>query len=1336
MPTDVNCTLGTLSVAGYGVEIPTDVNTTLGTLSVAGYNVQFPTAIDCTLGTLSVVGYNATIDLGADVDINCTLGTLSVAGYNAEFPTAIDCTLGTLSVTGYNATVATHLLRQQSFRWRYDDGDETAAAWRAAVNVDPATILPDVVYRMRVLIQEYGGAAGAPNDTFNLWFRINAGTWTPVATAGNAVRRGGSQLVDGNDTTQQIGSGTFVSNNDGQSDNTSVTCPTAIGANEEIEVEFSFFVRYEQISDSDVVEFRVQHTGGADYLDDYVNTSSVTIDKPAYQRLEQKAYRFRDDDGTEVTASWLAALDTEIAMASDTTFRLRYVIEEEYGEDWYLTASGPNGMRFSWWFRINGGSWTLMSGTTPVGFDNTSQLVNGGDTTQQLGSGSFLADNNGQYESQWRNQPDCPGSSEYEIEVALNIDSTQTDPGDYIEVECHWRPGSNSNKAMEQTVAAAKFWVDEIWATLGTLTVAGQNATVEVGTSIDCTLGTLSVAGYNAGIETSVNATTGTLTVAGNNATIATHMLRQQSFRWRYDDDDETAAAWRAAVNLDPVDIFEDVIYRIRFLIQEYGGAAGPTGETFDLYFRRNGGTWKLVGSDGYMQTGASCRLINGNDTTQQIGAGTFVSNNDGQCEDAQMSCPAAIGADEEVELEYSFLPTTAWDDGDTIDLRVQHNGGGLLDSYVNTPGTSIDDPGYTRWAVTKFRLRWDDGNEAAATWIKPADVNWSVPSDTTIRMRFLWKEKFGEDHSDVGHTGGSYIFNYRKNGGTWSLVSSSSSNVKLVASQLVEGNDTTQQIGSGSFTTDNDGQWGTGTYRDVRGHLGSSEQEWEFAFQVIAADTTPGDTIEFQVGYKFCNETAFWAKDMEPTLLLTVDEVWATTGAITVAGQNPILNLETGINVTLGTLAVAGYNATIETGLVIDCTLGTLSVAGYNATIETGQVIDCTLGTLSVAGYNVEIPTDVNATLGTLSVAGYDVEMPWDVNASLGTLSVAGLNPFVQADAEVQATLGTLSVAGYDVEMPWDVNASLGTLTLAGYNATIEVGQIIDCTLGTLTVAGYKAEMPWDLNATLGTLSVAGYDVEIPTDIAVSLGTLTVAGYNAGIETSINCTLGTLSVAGLNPFVQADIDLQPGTGALTVTGYNADIEIGQIIDCTLGTLSVTGYKAEMPWDVNASLGTLTLAGLNVTISLGQIIDCTLGTLTLAGFDPFVQADTDVQATAGALTVAGANPFVQTDSLVSATAGALTLAGLDANVVPEIGILAATGAVTVAGFDATIETGLGVQINATLGAVALGGLNTEIVHAIEYDKLGAIPDPPISQLGASIDWDDIETEFAEDAEGS
>ena len=68
--------------------------------------------------------------------------------------------------------------------------------------------------------------------------------------------------------------------------------------------------------------------------------------------LEQEGFRFRNDDGSETTATWKAAQDTNVKIMADTNTRLRVL----------LNATGdPSAQNYQLEFRESGGSWAALT---------------------------------------------------------------------------------------------------------------------------------------------------------------------------------------------------------------------------------------------------------------------------------------------------------------------------------------------------------------------------------------------------------------------------------------------------------------------------------------------------------------------------------------------------------------------------------------------------------------------------------------------------------------------------------------------------------------------------------------------------------------------------------------------------------------------------------------------------------------------------------------------------------------------------------------------------------------------------------------------------------------
>lgn len=151
---------------------------------------------------------------------------------------------------------------------------------------------------------------------------------------------------------------------------------------------------------------------------------------------DQDSFRFRNDDGSETTATWMAAANTTPAdIPLDTNFRLRFLIQETAGSNqsenptWTIQYRVNSGGGFGAWTDCHRGP----GGTTLATGAYTSQWAGAIAATQQLGSGTF---NSGGSTALEASTPETgtysvadggfgtAGNDEYELEFVLSFSST------------------------------------------------------------------------------------------------------------------------------------------------------------------------------------------------------------------------------------------------------------------------------------------------------------------------------------------------------------------------------------------------------------------------------------------------------------------------------------------------------------------------------------------------------------------------------------------------------------------------------------------------------------------------------------------------------------------------------------------------------------------------------------------------------------------------------------------------------------------------------------------------------------------------------------------------
>jgi len=215
--------------------------------------------------------------------------------------------------------MASGALDQDSFRSRNNDGNETTATWRKLVNVDD-TLLTDVTYRLRLLVQEYAGAS-FNNVDLEFQYNLNGAGWNDITTTSSVVKAVASgTFTDEEDCTQQIGSGNFETSNEGMTeDGISGGGALDISANYETETELSFQIVSGDVADTDTIEIRLTRDGG-NLLDLYTRTPTLMVSEPTTSPIS--AF-------TTLTFSEAAILKGSGALVatSDLTFSENAVLE-------------------------------------------------------------------------------------------------------------------------------------------------------------------------------------------------------------------------------------------------------------------------------------------------------------------------------------------------------------------------------------------------------------------------------------------------------------------------------------------------------------------------------------------------------------------------------------------------------------------------------------------------------------------------------------------------------------------------------------------------------------------------------------------------------------------------------------------------------------------------------------------------------------------------------------------------------------------------------------------------------------------------------------------------
>jgi hypothetical protein len=104
----------------------------------------------------------------------------------------------------------------------------------------------------------------------------------------------------------------------------------------------------------------------------------------------QQAFQFRNDNGSETTATFIGTLSSDQSLNSGATYRVRFRIQNTgaaAGTNWAPALQ----------YNKNAAGWVNVTTTSAniKAVTNANGIAEGADITQQLGAGTYHADNNG-----------------------------------------------------------------------------------------------------------------------------------------------------------------------------------------------------------------------------------------------------------------------------------------------------------------------------------------------------------------------------------------------------------------------------------------------------------------------------------------------------------------------------------------------------------------------------------------------------------------------------------------------------------------------------------------------------------------------------------------------------------------------------------------------------------------------------------------------------------------------------------------------------------------------------------------------------------------------------
>lgn len=199
----------------------------------------------------------------------------------------------------------------------------------------------------------------------------------------------------------------------------------------------------------------------------------------------------------------------------------------------------------------------------------------------------------------------------------------------------------------------------------------------------------------------------------------------QDSYRARNDDGNESSsgASYKAAANTAWMQL-PDENFRIRLLVQETAGTSETRG--FQLQVSLNGGGFtNVTASSSIARSFASAHFADGDDTTAQMSAGSFIVDNNGMDENDGITGTTAFTGNDEAEYEFCVQIRSADTKyGDRVRFRLRTDVGALLDNYTNIATSWVDQSGApTLRQITAFSLSMGSGATTATKTLVGGEV-------------------------------------------------------------------------------------------------------------------------------------------------------------------------------------------------------------------------------------------------------------------------------------------------------------------------------------------------------------------------------------------------------------------------------------------------------------------------------------------------------------------------------------------------------------------------------------------------------------------------------------
>lgn len=665
---------------------------------------------------------------------------------------------------------------------------------------------------------------------------------------------------------------------------------------------------------------------------------------------------------------------------------------------------------------------------------------------------------------------------------------------------------------------------------------------------------------------------------------------------------------------------------------------------------------------------------------------------------------------------------------------------------------------------ISHYRFGTNTGTETTHGWHANEDTNptpGTIALDTTALLRFCTQA------DGSAYANADWQFEYRKNGGTWTSISTSSTNVRAVTPSCWANADTTTQrlSGTGTFEDANAGCTVDGTSGGTAYDLAANENcETELAFQLRSADLVGGDYVEFRItsidGYSLTysytprldiphlpapGTGTITLTGIAPTAVMPI-QCSPATGSVGLVGVAAALVLT--VATSLGSVTVAGIAPTLASSLappsgaitlteiaptvasaLVPAT-GDITLAGVAPTVGTGSPSWTTVKQFNFRQTSDYVTDGANATyvLGdtydvTRSIGGQNVTFGWATSgATLNTrnrsltvdVRLAGIN-FLDADGERYFRVDLPAAGTYGVRLALGdtdyghnisviIKDGVGGSTLTTIQSSVASGSFLDANGDAWSAAN------WPGSNTQAQLEFTG------TVCCIYL-------YRDGTYDSC--------IAHLELEQLPEGATTPATGVVAFVGIAPAVLDSR--EVPTGAVSLAGVAPTLADTLPVPVGAIDLIGIAPTASTGgQTVPVPTGAVTLTGsYIEYWWPGPDT----GSVTFEGSAPTVWQTRAIPVPAGAISTTGLSPalafSIVPATGALALTGIAPTALTEGTVAPGVGavtltgtsptlvVAVAPATGAISLVGIAPTLPQG---GITVSVPTGAVSLTGGEVRW--------------